>query len=86
MTGPVSLWYQDHSTTNPLGVKPDPKVTTIVAGDKFSEKGLEIVSGSEKDATANVSEVDNVSDKDDAVETKNESKVPSNGKITKMLL
>lgn len=43
VTGPVSLWYKNHSTPNPLGVKPDPKTTRIVVGDKFSEEGVEIV-------------------------------------------
>ena len=39
----VSLWYADHSTPNPLGVKPDPAITRIVVGDKFSEEGVEII-------------------------------------------
>ena len=39
----VSLWYTDHSTPNPLGVTPDPAVTKIVEGDKFSEEGVQIV-------------------------------------------
>ena len=39
----VSLWYEDHSTPNPNGVKPDPKVTKIVKGDKFSPGGVVIV-------------------------------------------
>ena len=82
VTGPVSLWYQDHSTTNPLGVKPDPKVTRIVAGNKFAEEGLKVVSSLDNDATDNVSEVDNVNENDDSVETENESKVLSNGKIS----
>ena len=85
VTGPVSLWYQDHSTTNPLGVKPDPKVTKIVAGDKFSDEVLVIVPSSENDGKANVSEVDNVNDNDDTVETKHESKAPANGKTSKLL-
>ena len=40
----VSLWYEDHSTPNPNGVKPDSKVTRIVKGDKFSPEGVVIVS------------------------------------------
>ena len=43
VTADVSFWYHDHSTPNPLGVKPDPKVTRIVTGDKFSEEGVEVV-------------------------------------------
>ena len=43
VTADVSLWYKDHSTANPLGVKPDPDVTKIVIGDKFSKEGIEIV-------------------------------------------
>ena len=39
----VSLWYTDHSTTNPLGVRPDPRVTKVVRGDKFSVEGVEVV-------------------------------------------
>ena len=43
VTADVSLWYKDHSTANPLGVDPDPAVTKIVAGDKFSDEGVEII-------------------------------------------
>merc|ERR1712223_684671 len=43
VTSQVSLWYADHSTPNPLGVKPDPAITRIVVGDKFSEDGVELV-------------------------------------------
>jgi len=39
----VSLWYEDHSTPNPKGVKPDARITKIVRGNKFSIDGLEIV-------------------------------------------
>ena len=42
VTSQVSLWYKDHSTPNPLGVTPDPNVTKIVVGNKFSEEGVEI--------------------------------------------
>lgn len=35
VTSQVSYWYEDHSTKNPLGVLPDPKITTIVKGSKF---------------------------------------------------
>jgi len=43
VTSQVSLWYADHSTPNPLGVQPDPAITRIVVGDKFSEDGVELV-------------------------------------------
>jgi len=43
VTSQVSLWYADHSTANPLGVKPDPAITRIVVGDKFSEEGVELL-------------------------------------------
>ena len=78
VTGPVSLWYQDHSTTNPLGVKPDSKITSIVAGDKFTGESLEIISTLDNVATAN--DLDDVGDDGDTVETQSEAIVPSNGK------
>ena len=43
VTSQVSLWYSNHSTPNPLGVVPDPGVTRVVTGDKFSEEGVELV-------------------------------------------
>ena len=43
VTANVSLWYRDHSTANPLGVEPDPRITRVVVGDKFSTEGVEIV-------------------------------------------
>jgi hypothetical protein len=43
VTSQVSLWYADHSTSNPLGVKPDPTITRTVVGDKFSEEGVEML-------------------------------------------
>jgi len=43
VTSQVSLWYSDHSTPNPLGVVPDPSLTKIVKGDKFSDEGVEII-------------------------------------------
>ena len=39
----MSLWYKDHSTPSPLGVEPDPTITRIVVGDKFSSEGVEVV-------------------------------------------
>ena len=35
VVGEVSAWFEDHSTKNPLGVVPDPKVTRVVTGNKF---------------------------------------------------
>ena len=43
VTADVSFWFRDHSTPNPLGVLPDPEVTQIVSGDKFSADELEVV-------------------------------------------
>jgi len=31
----VSVWYENHSTKNRLGIVPDPSITTIITGDKF---------------------------------------------------
>ena len=36
VTNHVSAWFADHSTKNPLGIVPDPDLTTIVHGDKFA--------------------------------------------------
>ena len=44
VTSRVSLWFQDHSTPNPLGIVPDPEITKIVKGSKFDEESLHIVS------------------------------------------
>ena len=35
--------HSGHSTASPLGVLPDPAITRIVTGDKFSEEGVQIV-------------------------------------------
>ena len=35
VTSEVSLWFEEHSTNNPLGVVPDPNITKIVKGSKF---------------------------------------------------
>lgn len=35
VTSEVSIWYEDHSTKNPLGVTPDPYFTKIIKGSKF---------------------------------------------------
>ena len=43
VTSQVSLWYIDHSTKNPLGVMPDPKITKIVKGSKFDKEGVILV-------------------------------------------
>lgn len=42
VTSKVSLWYEDHSTKNPLGVEPDSEKTKIVKGSKFDKKGVVI--------------------------------------------
>ena len=36
VTNHVNAWYEDHSDKNPLGVVPNPKLTTIVKGNKFA--------------------------------------------------
>ena len=56
VTAEVSLWYRDHSTASPLGVLPDPALTRIVAGDKFSEAGLQLVTGWEEAASEQMEE------------------------------
>ena len=43
VTADVSLWYKDHSTANPLGVEPDPGITKIVVGNKFSDEGVDVI-------------------------------------------
>eukprot|EP00092_Neocalanus_flemingeri_P001415 GFUD01001511.1.p1 GENE.GFUD01001511.1~~GFUD01001511.1.p1 ORF type:complete len:396 (+),score=91.78 GFUD01001511.1:127-1314(+) len=43
VTSQVSLWYKDHSTPNPLGVVPDPRITRTVVGNKFDGDGLNVV-------------------------------------------
>lgn len=35
VTSDVSVWFKDHSTINPNGVVPDPKVTRVALGSKF---------------------------------------------------
>ena len=35
VTSLVAVWFKDHSTENPNGVVPDPKITKIVKGSKF---------------------------------------------------
>ena len=35
VTSEVSLWFEEHSTKNPLGVVPDPSITKVVKGSKF---------------------------------------------------
>ena len=37
VTSQVSLWFEEHSTKNPLGVVPDPNITKIVKGSKFED-------------------------------------------------
>ena len=43
VTSQVSIWFEEHSTKNPLGVVPDPKITKIVGGSKFDEGSLYFV-------------------------------------------
>eukprot|EP00794_Sanderia_malayensis_P004879 gene4879-5519_t len=49
VTKDVSIWYEDHSTKNPLGVVPDPEITRIVKGSKFDKNG--VVFAGEKDSS-----------------------------------
>ncbi len=42
VTSQVGLWFADHSTPNPNGVKPDPKITKIVEGNKFDRLGIQM--------------------------------------------
>ena len=35
VTSQVGAWFEDHSTKNPNGVVPNPKLTRIVKGSKF---------------------------------------------------
>jgi hypothetical protein len=37
VTHQVSLWFEDHSTKNPLGILPDPNITKTVKGSKFGD-------------------------------------------------
>lgn len=39
VTSDVSHWYTQHSTPNPLGIVPDPDITTIVDENKFAVTG-----------------------------------------------
>ena len=34
----LDVWYEDHSTKNPMGIVPDPNFTKIVKGNKFEKK------------------------------------------------
>ncbi|XP_028392063.1 uncharacterized protein LOC114516711 [Dendronephthya gigantea] len=43
VTSQVSGWFEDHSTKNPLGVVPDPKITKIIKGSKFDLDSCYIV-------------------------------------------
>jgi hypothetical protein len=36
VTDHVNVWYENHSTPNPLGIVPDPRVTTVLKGNKFA--------------------------------------------------
>jgi hypothetical protein len=50
VTHQVSLWFEDHSTPNPLGVVPDPVITKIVRGNKFGDC-LKIVDDKKRENT-----------------------------------
>jgi len=41
----VSVWYEQHSTKNRLGIEPDPKQTQILTGDKFDDAVLKELAG-----------------------------------------
>ena len=43
VTHKVSIWYEDHSTKNPNGVVPDPKMTRIVKGSKFDKDYVTVI-------------------------------------------
>jgi len=43
VTSQVSVWFEDHSTKNPLGIVPDPNITRIVRGSKFDKEGVVLV-------------------------------------------
>ncbi|XP_057291731.1 uncharacterized protein LOC130614321 [Hydractinia symbiolongicarpus] len=43
VTHKVSVWYEDHSTKNPNGVVPDPKMTRIVKGSKFDKDYVTVI-------------------------------------------
>ena len=47
VTSQVSLWFEDHSTKNPLGVVPDKTITRIVKGNKFKKGEAHIVAGND---------------------------------------
>jgi len=47
VTSQVSLWFEDHSTKNPVGVVPDKTITRIVKGNKFKKGEAHIVAGNE---------------------------------------
>lgn len=38
VTSGVTVWFENHSTKNPLGIRPDPRVTHVISGDKFAIK------------------------------------------------
>ena len=43
VTSRVGLWFSDHSTPNPFGIVPNPKITKIVRGSKFDNKGAFVI-------------------------------------------
>ena len=49
VTSRVGLWFADHSTPNPFGIVPDPKITKIVRGSKFDNKGAFLIVEQDED-------------------------------------
>ena len=43
MTSKVSLWYEDNSSKNPVGVLPDPSITKIVRRSKFDKADIAVI-------------------------------------------
>ena len=43
VTEEVSLWFEDHSTPNPNGIKPNPSKTKIVKGNKFDPSSFAVI-------------------------------------------
>ncbi|XP_065069061.1 uncharacterized protein LOC135694308 [Rhopilema esculentum] len=56
VTSQVSIWFEEHSTKNPLGVVPDPKITKIVGGSKFDEGSLYFVNDINKNNNESMDE------------------------------
>ena len=48
VTSRLSLWFEEHSTKNPLGIVPDPHITKIVKGSVFKKGEAYIASDGSK--------------------------------------